>query len=156
MKKILVVLLVLLLAACSTPATRETFDGLERLSFEEYQAFLDEEKSGVIYFGWTDRCPDSKMIQENYLYELVSKEEGVRSNMYVVDLDVVAPDSLTDKDLRQPMMDQFGVQYGPTLLNVVDGQLVDKIEWTPLTADDETAIPKDTIDTFFAESGYLD
>lgn len=157
MKKILLIMLLLLVSSCGSSAvSSETFDSLERLSFNELQTFIDEGQSGLIYFGWTEKCPDSTLMQENYLYELVANEEGVRNNMWVVDLDVESPDSLMDKDLREPMTEQFGVKYGPTVLLIEDGEIVDMIEWTPLSADDKTAIPLETIETFFENSGYLE
>lgn len=157
MKKILLIMLLLLVSGCGSSAvSSETFDSLQRLSFNELQTFIDEGQSGLIYFGWTEKCPDSTLMQENYLYELVANEEGVRNNMWVVDLDVESPDSLMDKDLREPMTEQFGVKYGPTVLLIEDGEIVDMIEWTPLSADDKTAIPLETIETFFENSGYLE
>ncbi|NLC05472.1 MAG: thioredoxin family protein [Erysipelothrix sp.] len=157
MKKILLIMLLLLVSSCGSSAvSSETFDSLERLSFNELQTFIDEGQSGLIYFGWTEKCPDSTLMQKNYLYELVANEEGVRNNMWVVDLDVESPDSLMDKDLREPMTEQFGVKYGPTVLLIEDGEIVDMIEWTPLSADDKTAIPLETIETFFENSGYLE
>lgn len=150
-------MLLLLVSSCGSSAvSSETFDSLERLSFNELQTFIDEGQSGLIYFGWTEKCPDSTLMQKNYLYELVANEEGVRNNMWVVDLDVESPDSLMDKDLREPMTEQFGVKYGPTVLLIEDGEIVDMIEWTPLSADDKTAIPLETIETFFENSGYLE
>lgn len=157
MKKILLIMLLLLVSSCGSSAvSSETFDSLERLSFNELQTFIDEGQSGLIYFGWIEKCPDSTLMQKNYLYELVANEEGVRNNMWVVDLDVESPDSLMDKDLREPMTEQFGVKYGPTVLLIEDGEIVDMIEWTPLSADDKTAIPLETIETFFENSGYLE
>lgn len=157
MKKILLIMLLLLVSSCGSSAvSSETFDSLERLSFNELQTFIDEGQSGLIYFGWTEKCPDSTLMQKNYLYELAANEEGVRNNMWVVDLDVESPDSLMDKDLREPMTEQFGVKYGPTVLLIEDGEIVDMIEWTPLSADDKTAIPLETIETFFENSGYLE
>lgn len=157
MKKILLIMLLLLVSGCGSSAvSSETFDSLQRLSFNELQTFIDEGQSGLIYFGWTEKCTDSTLMQKNYLYELVANEEGVRNNMWVVDLDVESPDSLMDKDLREPMTEQFGVKYGPTVLLIEDGEIVDMIEWTPLSADDKTAIPLETIETFFENSGYLE
>lgn len=157
MKKILLIMLLLLVSGCGSSAvSSETFDSLERLSFNELQTFIDEGQSGLIYFGWTEKCTDSTLMQKNYLYELVANEEGIRNNMWVVDLDVESPDSLMDKDLREPMTEQFGVKYGPTVLLIEDGEIVDMIEWTPLSADDKTAIPLETIETFFENSGYLE
>ena len=157
MKKILLIMLLLLVSSCGSSAvSSETFDSLERLSFNELQTFIDEGQSGLIYFGWTEKCPDSTLMQKNYLYELIANEEGIRNNMWVVDLDVESPDSLMDKDLREPMTEQFGVKYGPTVLLIEDGEIVDMIEWTPLSADDKTAIPLETIETFFENSGYLE
>ena len=157
MKKILLIMLLLLVSSCGSSAvSSETFDSLERLSFNELQTFIDEGQSGLIYFGWTEKCPDSTLMQKNYLYELVANEEGIRNNMWVVDLDVESPDSLMDKDLREPMTEQFGVKYGPTVLLIEDGEIVDMIEWTPLSADDKTAIPLETIEAFFENSGYLE
>lgn len=157
MKKILLIMLLLLVSSCGSSAvSSETFDSLQRLSFNELQTFIDEGQSGLIYFGWTEKCTDSTLMQKNYLYELVANEEGIRNNMWVVDLDVESPDSLMDKDLREPMTEQFGVKYGPTVLLIEDGEIVDMIEWTPLSADDKTAIPLETIETFFENSGYLE
>lgn len=157
MKKILLIMLLLLVSGCGSSAvSSETFDSLQRLSFNELQTFIDEGQSGLIYFGWTEKCTDSTLMQKNYLYELVANEEGIRNNMWVVDLDVESPDSLMDKDLREPMTEQFGVKYGPTVLLIEDGEIVDMIEWTPLSADDKTAIPLETIETFFENSGYLE
>lgn len=157
MKKIVLIIMLLLISSCGSKAvSSETFDSLERLSFDELQTFIDEDQSGLIYFGWVVNCPDSTLMQKNYLYELVADEEGVRNNMWVVDLDVEIPEALLDKDLRQPMTDQFGVKYGPTVLLIEDGEIVDMIEWTPLNADDKTAIPLETIEPFFENSGYLE
>ena len=88
----------------------------------------------------------------------IKKERDILETQYseVIKLDVESPDSLMDKDLREPMTEQFGVKYGPTVLLIEDGEIVDMIEWTPLSADDKTAIPLETIETFFENSGYLE
>lgn len=158
MKKLLMSgLFILLLVGCaSTPASSDTFNELVRLSFNDYDNFLEAKNSGIVYFGWLDRCPDSELFEENYLYSLVSKESGLQENMYLVNLDEELPDALADKDLRAPMEEKYGVKYGPTLLLIIDGEVVEQVEWTPLTADDKTAIPKDTLDNFFEMSGYLE
>lgn len=155
MKKIFTLVLILLLAACSSQVSTEPFDNLGRLSFDEYQTFLDGKESGIIYFGWLEMCPDSALFQDNFFYEFLVDHEEIREHIYVVNLDEELPEGLGDKDLRAPMTEQFGVKYGPTVLRVVDGEVVDQIEWTPITANDKTAIPQDTIDLFFENSGYL-
>lgn len=155
MKKIIGSILVgLMLIGCSTKVSTTAFDEAEQLSFDSYQAFLDDKRSGIVYFGWVINCGDSQMLQENYLYELLEENPELQDNFYIVDLDKELPEGLADKTLREPMTQQFGVKYGPTMLHVVDGVVIDIVEWTPLTADKNTAIAPDLLDNFFLEAGY--
>ena len=44
---------------------------LKQLTLAQYDEFLLEEKSSIVYFGWIDRCGDSLNFQENYLEQLL-------------------------------------------------------------------------------------
>lgn len=166
MKKWFVVFLIsLLLIGCKSTqkeqeekeVRKETpmFESLNKLSFEEVDQFLADKKSGILYFGWIENCGDSVNFQENYLEDLLTQQPDLKEKIFVVNLDQEAPDALVDKELRKPMTEKYDVAYSPTLLSVVEGKTVEKIEWELKTSDPETAIAREELDKFFNNTGYL-
>ena len=158
MKKFLLLFAFLVLfASCTKPVEPEEeklFPKIETISFEELDTLLEEEYTGVVYFGWVDNCGDSQNIQDNYFEGKLKENPEWINKIYVVNLDLEIPDALVDKALREPMTEKYGVQYSPTLIYYVDGEIVFLIEWTPVTSDPETAIPLDIIEEFFTNAGY--
>lgn len=166
MKKIVLSLVILIvLASCNTQPQEEVVeqeivetpnvDKLTVLSLEEYEQFLSDKRSGIVYFGWVTNCGDSRNFQENYLEQLLSDNPELSKDFYIVDLDKEAPEALIDKTLREPLKEKYNVEFSPTLLTIKDGEQVDKIEWTLKHSDPETAIARDDLDTFFSNSGYV-
>lgn len=166
MKKLLGLLVVALaLVGCTTNEEPEEVeevvvetphvDAVPQMNLEEYEAYLADGNSGIVYFGWITRCGDSTNFQENYLEQLLIDHPELDGNFYIVDLDNEAPDALIDKELREPLKEKYNVEFSPTLLLIEDGQIADKIEWTLKESDAETAIARDILDGFFNDSGYL-
>ncbi|HHX07360.1 MAG TPA: thioredoxin family protein [Erysipelothrix sp.] len=163
MKKLFIVLMLLLVSACtgtSTPETNTTenlFDKTEyvNLTFEEYEAALENKVDGVYYFSWVEGCGDSRNLQKNYLGELLVNQPELAENLYVIDLDIENPEGLADHEKREPMKEKYGVFYSPTLFIVKDGVVIEEISWTPITSDANTAIPVADLDAFFAKTGYI-
>lgn len=153
----LMILMLLILAGCvQTPTTNEiSFDDLERISFSDLDQMIEQKKSGLVYFGWVEGCGDAVNIQNNFFNPMFKSNPQWKDQMYVVDLDVELPEGLTDKDARQPMIDAYQVMYSPTLIMLENGMIIDKIEWTPLTSDKETAIPRSVIEAFLTKHGFM-
>jgi hypothetical protein len=158
MKKIFLLFAFLLLFTSCTkpvkPVEEKLFPELKVVSFEELDGLLEEGYTGVVYFGWVDNCGDSQNIQNNYFETKLKENPEWMDKIYVVNLDLEIPDALVDKEQRAPMTEKYGVQYSPTLIYYVDGEIVSYIEWTPVTSDPETAIPLDIIEEFFTNIGY--
>lgn len=156
MKKFFVILILFALWGCSASpiSAQKQFDDLQRISFEELDEMLENKVTGIFYFGWVEGCGDATNIQNNYFEKRLSDQPLLKDVMYVIDLDTHLPAGLSDKDARQPMMDAYDVAYSPTLLWIVDGVTINKIEWTPLTSDSVTGISADVIDEFLAQAGY--
>ena len=156
MKKVFVILILVALWGCSASpvSARKQFDDLQRISFDELDEMLKNKVTGIFYFGWVEGCGDATNIQNNYFEKRLSDQPMLKDIIYVIDLDEHLPAGLSDKDARQPMIDAYDVSYSPTLIWVVDGVTVSKIEWTPLTSDPVTGISADVIDAFLGEAGY--
>lgn len=158
LKKILLVSAILLLiVACGSNkegSSKElpNFNKLTKMNFEEYDKFLNDKKSAIVYFGWIKNCGDSHNFQDNYLEPLLSKKPELLEQIVIVDMDVSAPDALKNKELRKPILEKYKVQYSPTLLRVKDGQIVEKLEWTVKTNDPKTAIDEKLLNKFFGVS----
>lgn len=168
MKKILFLVGLVLLVGCSNETAQpepeqepervaiETpnIDAIPRLTLSEVDEFLEQEQSGILYFGWITNCGDSLNFQENYLEGYLQEHPELKDNFYIVDLDDQAPDALMDKSLREPLTQAYDVSYSPTLLTIQEGETVDKIEWTLKNSDPKTAIPSEDLDIFFDQSGF--
>ena len=152
-----IILILLILVGCvQTPKTNQiSFDDLKRISFSDLDGMIEEKNSGMIYFGWVEGCGDAVHIQNNFFNQMLKTNPQWKDLIYVVDLDVELPNGLSDKEARQPMIDAYSVMYSPTLIMLDKGEIIDKIEWTPLTSDKETAIPKEAIEAFFTKHGFI-
>lgn len=160
-KKILLIgsLILILAVACSKTTDNTTssdqkkelvnFKKLTKLTFEEYDKYLSDKKSGLVYFGWIDHCGDSNNFQENYLESLLAKKPELFDKLVVVNMDASAPEALKNKELRKPIFEKYNVQYSPTLLRIKDGQIVEKLEWTLKNNDPKTAIDEQLLNKFF-------
>lgn len=154
LKKILIVSAILLLVvACGSnkEVTKElpNFNKLRKMTFEEYDKFLSDKKTAIVYFGWINNCGDSHNFQENYLEPLLTKQPELLEKIVIVDMDASAPEALKNKELRKPILEKYKVQYSPTLLRVKDGQIIEKLEWTVKTNDPKTAIDEQLLNKFF-------
>ncbi len=161
LKKILLIggLVLILAVACSKTTNNTTssdqkkelvnFNKLTKLTFQDYDKFLADKKSGLVYFGWIDKCGDSLNFQENYLEQLLSKKPELLEQLIVVNMDASAPEALKNKELRKPILEKYNVQYSPTLLRIKDGQIDEKLEWTLKNNDPKTAIDEQLLNQFF-------
>lgn len=156
-RMIVLILMLLILVGCvQAPGTNQiSFDDLERISFSDLDQMIEQKKSGLVYFGWVEGCGDAVNIQNNFFNPMFKSNPQWKDQIYVVDLDVELPEGLTDKDARQPMIDAYQVMYSPTLIMLSQGEIIDKIEWTPLTSDKDTAIPRSVIEAFLTKHGFL-
>ncbi|MDR1794512.1 MAG: hypothetical protein LBR25_03885 [Erysipelotrichaceae bacterium] len=156
MRKIAMLLIVLLLlTSCkSTKKNGEAFAKLTVISLAQLDEKLANGDSFIAYFGWVKNCGDSLNIQNNYFEDVLNNHSELYDVIYVIDLDIELPEALADHDLRQPLTDAYTVAYSPTLLEIRDGEIINKIEWTPVTSDPDTGIAKSVIDDFFAQAGY--
>jgi len=155
MKKILMILFILLtLVACNKQEEEKRFPLLNVISFEELDVLIEEGYTGVIYFGWVDHCGDSHNIQDNYFEGKLKENPEWMDKIYVVNLDLEIPEALSNKDLRLPMTEKYNVQYSPTLIYYVNGEIDLLVEWTPLTGDSKTAIAVEVLEAFFVDAGF--
>lgn len=167
MKKLLsLVLVVLMLVGCAVNFKKEETEKapkefvelkkLSRLDEAQLDQFMADKKTGVVYFGWIDNCGDSLLFQENYFEQFLKDHPDlIDGHIFLFNLDEIAPEALQDKTKRKPFTDKYTVAFSPTLIFVKDGEIVDKVEWTLKTANPFTAIPKEDLDTFFANTGLL-
>lgn len=154
LKKILIVSAILLLVVACGSNKEESkelpnFNKLTKMNFEEYDKFLNDKKSSIVYFGWINNCGDSQNFQNNYLEPLLAKQPELLEKIVVVDMDASAPEALKNKELRKPILEKYKVQYSPTLLRVKDGVIIEKLEWTVKTNDPKTAIDEQLLNKFF-------
>lgn len=158
MKKIIAGLLLVIGISVSGCSKKE--DALEfvsqfdQLSFAQLNEKIDAKDDFVAFFGWVEGCGDTVNFEENY-WKPMLKDYPKFADMYVVNLDVELPDGLLNKEMRQPMIDAYGVRYAPTFIQYVDGEVVNMLEWTPETTDSTYGIFKTDLDTFFKEIGYI-
>ena len=158
MKKLILLSLVLvtLFAGCQKKEDEASlFAELEEITFEQLDQKLENKETMIVYFGWVDQCEDSQNIQNNYFQEALKNHPEWKEQILVVNLDNELPEGLKDHDARAPMAESYNVSYSPTIIYYENGEIISKIEWTPLTSDPTTAIPKDLIDQFFTEIGLL-
>lgn len=129
---------------------------LPTLNYDSMDQLLMDKKTAVVYFGWIVNCGDSINFQTNY-FEAFLKENAdqLKDKLFVFNLDEVAPEALKNKELRAPLTEKYNVMYSPTLIFVKDGVIVDKVEWTLKTSNPHTAIPKESLDVFFENTGLV-
>lgn len=151
MKKafVLIILVLMVLTGCQKKVSGITFSDLTVIQFDELDQKIANKETMVVYFGWVSNCPDSRNIQENYIQPLLDQADPTLQNMVIVDLDLIIPDALANKELRKPMYEKYQVQFGPTIIYYVDGEIKEMIEWTAANGDEHYGINKDLLDRFF-------
>lgn len=162
MKKIVMVAflgLAFVLGGCSGNTNNDKdvtkIEDFNIISFAKLDELIAKKETMVIYFGWVENCGDSHAFQDNYLLPHADENDAYKK-IYVVDLDQEIPDALSvDRTLREPMTEKYGVEFSPTLIYYVNGEIDTLLEWTPATSDKKTGILASELDVFFQHSNLL-
>lgn len=139
----------------------EMYSSLNTITFEELDKKIISGELFIAYFAWPENCGDAKLFNINALPEIIDNE-SYQDLFYLVNLDILAPESLMDTSIREIIASRFYIDkyegdqnnkvmslYSPQLVLYNNGEIVDLVSWTVYNSDSFYGINKDMLDNFF-------
>jgi len=137
------------------------FSELPVITMDELEEKIDNGDDIIAYFSFVNKCGDSLLFQANSFNKYL-EDPDIFNKIYVINLDIEAPEALRNRELRTPIAQRFQIDtwtedptvnpmqlFSPQLVHYNGGEIVDLVSWTPGNLDPEYGINRDLTDRFF-------